>query len=122
MRQLSRRSFPAGLAATVATPGEAAGPSAEERLELANKRLAEIEAREGGRLGVAVVDTEPAGGSSIAPTSAFRCAARSSFWLRPRRSSASTRAPNGSTARSLMGRAISSTTRRSRKRMSRMAA
>ena len=32
-------------------------PSAEERLTLANKRLAEIEAREGGRLGVFVRDT-----------------------------------------------------------------
>ena len=32
-------------------------PSTEERLALANKRLAEIEAREGGRLGVFVRDT-----------------------------------------------------------------
>ena len=57
MRQLSRRSFAAGLAATVAARASAAGPSAEERLALANSRLAEIEAREGGRLGVTVVDT-----------------------------------------------------------------
>ena len=57
MRQLSRRSFAAGLAATVAARASAAGPSAEERLALASKRLVEIEAREGGRLGVAVVDT-----------------------------------------------------------------
>ena len=35
----------------------AAASSAEERLALANKRLAEIEAREGGRLGVFVRDT-----------------------------------------------------------------
>ena len=59
MRQVSRRSFLAGLAAIVATiRARAAGPSAEDRLELANKRLAAIEAREGGRLGVAVLDTE----------------------------------------------------------------
>ena len=32
-------------------------PPAEERLDLANKRLGEIEAREGGRLGVFVRDT-----------------------------------------------------------------
>ena len=37
--------------------GARAAPSAEERLNLANKRLAEIEAREGGRLGVFVRDT-----------------------------------------------------------------
>ena len=57
MRQLSRRSFAAGLVATLAARASAAGPSAEERLALASKRLVEIEAREGGRLGVAVVDT-----------------------------------------------------------------
>ncbi len=59
MRQVSRRSFLAGLAAIVATiRARAAGPTTEDRLELANKRLAAIEAREGGRLGAAVLDTE----------------------------------------------------------------
>jgi len=54
---MHRRSFLAGLAATVASLRARAPPSAEERLDLANKRLAEIEAREGGRLGVFVRDT-----------------------------------------------------------------
>jgi beta-lactamase class A len=59
MRQVSRRSFLAGLAAIAATiRTRAAGPSAADRLELANERLAAIEAREGGRLGAAVLDTE----------------------------------------------------------------
>jgi beta-lactamase class A len=57
MWQLSRRSFAARLAAALAARASAAGPSAEERLALANGRLVKIEAREGGRLGVAVVDT-----------------------------------------------------------------
>ncbi len=58
MHRASRRSFLAGLAATAAPLRARAEPSAEERLNLANKRLAEIEAREGGRLGVFVRDTE----------------------------------------------------------------
>ena len=37
---------------------EQAAPSAKERLDLAEKRLASIEEREGGRLGAAVIDTE----------------------------------------------------------------
>ena len=55
----SRRSFLAGLAA-IAAPisARAAAPSPEERLDLAAKRLAWIEEREGGRLGAAVIDTE----------------------------------------------------------------
>src|SRR5271156_7170307 len=55
----SRRSFLVGLAA-IATPlrASAAAASAEERLDLANKHLAWIEEREGGRLGAAVIDTE----------------------------------------------------------------
>jgi beta-lactamase class A len=57
MRQVSRRPFLAGLAAIAATiRARAASSSADDRLELANRRLVEIEAREGGRLGVAVVD------------------------------------------------------------------
>ena len=50
----SRRSFLAGIAVTAASVRARAAPLAEERLNLANKRLAEIEAREGGRLGVFV--------------------------------------------------------------------
>jgi beta-lactamase class A len=57
MRCHCRRSFLAGLAATVASLHARATPSPEERLDLANKRLAEIEAREGGRLGAFVRDT-----------------------------------------------------------------
>jgi beta-lactamase class A len=59
-----RRSFLAGLAATAASVHARAAPSAEERVALANKRLASIEAREGGRLGVFVRDT--ATGSTLA--------------------------------------------------------
>jgi beta-lactamase class A len=53
----SRRSFLAGLALTAASLRARAAPSDKENLSLANKRLAEIEAREGGRLGVFVSDT-----------------------------------------------------------------
>jgi beta-lactamase class A len=55
---MHRRSFLAALAASAAwVRALAAAPSTEERLTLANKRLAEIDAREGGRLGVFVRDT-----------------------------------------------------------------
>ena len=54
---MHRRTFLAGLAATLAPLRAQAAPSPEERLNLANKRLAEIEARQGGRLGVFVRDT-----------------------------------------------------------------
>ena len=55
---MHRRSFLATLAASAAcVRALAAAPSAEEGLALAETRLAEIEAREGGRLGVFVVDT-----------------------------------------------------------------
>lgn len=58
MHRHSRRSFLAGLAATAASlRARAAAPSAEERLDLANKHLAWIEEREGGRLGAAIIDT-----------------------------------------------------------------
>jgi beta-lactamase class A len=53
----TRRSFLAGLAAVTASRRARAAPSAEERLDLAGKQLAAIEAREGGRLGVFVRDT-----------------------------------------------------------------
>jgi beta-lactamase class A len=55
---MHRRSFLAALAASAAcVRARAAASSAEERLALANNRLAEIEARESGRLGVFVRDT-----------------------------------------------------------------
>jgi beta-lactamase class A len=55
---MHRRTFLAGLGAIAASiRAQAAAPSADERLKLANTRLAEIEAREGGRLGVFVRDT-----------------------------------------------------------------
>jgi beta-lactamase class A len=57
MRHHCRRSFLAGLAATLASLRAQAAPSAEERLALANKHLASIEAHESGRLGVFVRDT-----------------------------------------------------------------
>jgi beta-lactamase class A len=57
MHRHCRRSFLAGLAATAASLRARAAPLAEERLDLANKHLTSIEAREGGRLGVFVRDT-----------------------------------------------------------------
>ena len=53
----SRRSFLAGLAAAAAPVGARAAPVPEERLKDAATRLAGIEARAGGRLGVFVRDT-----------------------------------------------------------------
>jgi beta-lactamase class A len=59
MQQVCRRSILAGLVATAAmVRARTAASFAEDRLELANKRLAAIEAREGGRLGVAILDAE----------------------------------------------------------------
>jgi beta-lactamase class A len=58
MHRESRRTFLAGLAASAAcVRARAAAPSTEERLALAETRLSDIEAREGGRLGVFVRDT-----------------------------------------------------------------
>jgi beta-lactamase class A len=55
---MHRRRFVAGLVTTTASiRARAAPPSAEGRLDLATKRLAEIEARKGGKLGVFVRDT-----------------------------------------------------------------
>jgi beta-lactamase class A len=55
---MHRRLFLAGLAASAAcVRAQGAAPSTEERLALAETRLADIEAREGGRLGVFVRDT-----------------------------------------------------------------
>jgi len=58
MLRYSRRTFLACLAVTALPLRAQAAPSAEERLNLAGKRLAEIEAREGGRLGVAIIDAD----------------------------------------------------------------
>jgi beta-lactamase class A len=59
MPHWSRRLFLAGLVGAAALrQTRAAAPSAEERLDAANKHLAWIEEREGGRLGAAVVDAE----------------------------------------------------------------
>ena len=52
---MSRRSLLAGLAA-MTTPASARAASYEVRMKLANDRLAMIEKREGGRLGVAILD------------------------------------------------------------------
>ena len=57
MLAYSRRTFLAGLAVAALSPGAQAAPFTEERQNLANKRLADIEALEGGRLGVFVRDT-----------------------------------------------------------------
>jgi len=53
----SRRSLLASLAVAMAPLRTLAAPQTEERLNLAAQQLAEIEAREGGRLGVFVRDT-----------------------------------------------------------------
>jgi beta-lactamase class A len=54
---MHRRLFLAGLAASAAcVRAQAAAPTMEERVALAETRLADIEAREGGRLGVFVRD------------------------------------------------------------------
>ena len=57
MFRYDRRTFLASLAITALPIRAQAALSAEERLNLADKRIAEIEAREGGRLGVFVRDT-----------------------------------------------------------------
>jgi len=57
--RVSRRVFLGGLAAAAALPrARATAASAEQRLDAANKHLVWIEEREGGRLGVAVIDAE----------------------------------------------------------------
>jgi beta-lactamase class A len=57
MHHRNRRSFLAALTVTALSLPARAAPSTEERLALANKRLADMEAREGSRLGVFVRDT-----------------------------------------------------------------
>ena len=54
----NRRAFVLGLAAAAASgPARAASSSPEDRMKFANDRVASIEKREGGRLGVAVLDS-----------------------------------------------------------------
>jgi beta-lactamase class A len=57
MHHRNRRSFLAALTVTALSLPARAVPSTEERLALANKQFADMEAREGGRLGVFVRDT-----------------------------------------------------------------
>jgi beta-lactamase class A len=58
-----RRAFLIGLAATLAPCGARAAAPDEAALRAASAQIAAIEAREGGRLGIAVLDT--AGGRSL---------------------------------------------------------
>ena len=55
--RLGRRAFLAGLAALAAAGARAASSAYDDRLAQANDRLAALEKREGGRLGVAVIDS-----------------------------------------------------------------
>ena len=57
MPHFSRRAFIAGLASAAWVGARAANSPADERASQANERIAAIEKREGGRLGVAVIDT-----------------------------------------------------------------
>jgi len=57
MHRRNRRLFLAGLAATASSFRARAAAPSEARREVANKHLPQIEAREGGRLGVFVRDT-----------------------------------------------------------------
>ncbi len=56
MRRLGRRTVLAGLAALAGARARAASSASDDRLAEANERLAAIERREGGRLGVAVIE------------------------------------------------------------------
>ncbi len=118
---MHRRSFLGALAvAAMSLPARAA--PAEEPLALANKRLAEIEAREGGRLGVFVRDT--GAGATIEHRADERFPMCSTFKLLTA-AAALKRVDAGAERldrKSPMGRAISSSMRRSPRRMSPKAA
>jgi beta-lactamase class A len=76
----SRRLFLAGLAASLASArAQATARSPEEAVAAGNDRIAAIEAREGGRLGVAVLDT--ASGLSLAHRAEERFPMCSTFKL-----------------------------------------
>jgi beta-lactamase class A len=80
MQNPQRRAVLFGLAATVTSLSlRAAGSPPGDRLTEANDRLAAIEAREGGRLGVAVLDT--GGGASLAHRAGERFPMCSTFKL-----------------------------------------
>jgi len=57
MRRLGRRTFLAGLAALAGAGARPASGSPDDRFAEANDRLAAVEKRAGGRLGVAVIET-----------------------------------------------------------------
>jgi beta-lactamase class A len=76
----NRRAFVLGLAATAASgPARAASSSPEDRVKLANDRLAAIETRGGGRLGVTVLDS--GGGPGLAHRAGERFPMCSTFKL-----------------------------------------
>jgi beta-lactamase class A len=80
MQHPSRRAVVFGLAAAAASgPARAASPSPEDRVKLANERLAAIETREGGRLGVSVLDS--GGGPTLAHRAGERFPMCSTFKL-----------------------------------------
>jgi beta-lactamase class A len=80
MQNPQRRAVLFGLAATVTSLSlRAAGSPPGDRLTEANDRLAAIEAREGGRLGVAVLDT--GGGAGLAHRAGERFPMCSTFKL-----------------------------------------
>jgi len=80
MQHPSRRALVFGLAAAAASLSvRASSASAGERLAEANERLAAIEAREGGRLGVAVLDSS--GGAGLAHRAGERFPMCSTFKL-----------------------------------------
>jgi beta-lactamase class A len=80
MENPQRRAVLFGLAATAASLSlRAAGSPTGDRLTEANDRLAAIEAREGGRLGVAVLDT--GGGAGLAHRASERFPMCSTFKL-----------------------------------------
>jgi beta-lactamase class A len=80
MQHPSRRAVVFGLAAAaVSFRVRASSASVENRVNLANERLAAIEAREGGRLGVAVLDA--GGGAGLAHRAGERFPMCSTFKL-----------------------------------------
>jgi beta-lactamase class A len=75
----NRRAFLVGLAVLASAQARAASPLSAEAANKANDQIAALEAREGGRLGVAVLDT--ASGSSLAHRAEERFPMCSTFKL-----------------------------------------
>jgi beta-lactamase class A len=75
----NRRAFLVGLAVLASAQARAASPLSAEAVNKANDQIAALEAREGGRLGVAVLDT--ASGSSLAHRAEERFPMCSTFKL-----------------------------------------